>query len=142
MIISKIVVSAYLVPDKCQYLRIGCTDFRSKTSFRNVIKFYGAAFKDVNKIWPRNIYQKKPWSWQTLKKTNFRKFWEGKKLAGFQKPLFGSPRTIPHPSPVSLFCGNFIKLKIASREPCIPRKYYLLKSLFCKNRTYSGLFDL
>jgi hypothetical protein len=32
--------------------------------------------------------------------------------------LFGSPRTIPHPSPVSLFCGNFIKLKIASTEPC------------------------
>jgi hypothetical protein len=38
--VSKILISVYLVPEKCQYLRSGCTDFRFKISFRNVIKFY------------------------------------------------------------------------------------------------------
>ncbi len=27
----------------------------------------------VNEIWPRDIYQKKPWNWQTLKKHRFLK---------------------------------------------------------------------
>jgi hypothetical protein len=40
-----------------------------------------------------------------------------KKLAGFQKPLFGTSDNTLHPSPVSVFYAKFIKLKIASREP-------------------------
>jgi hypothetical protein len=69
----------------------------SKTSFGSVIKFY-YELRHVNEIWPRNIHQKKPWSWRTSKKTNFRKFWEGMILARFQKPLFGTPDNIlAHP---------------------------------------------
>jgi hypothetical protein len=33
--------------------------------------------------------------------------------------LFGTPGTIPHPSPVLVFVDNFVRPKIASREPCI-----------------------
>jgi hypothetical protein len=32
--------------------------------------------------------------------------------------LFGTPGTIPHPSPVLVFVDNFVRPKIASREPC------------------------
>jgi hypothetical protein len=31
--------------------------------------------------------------------------------------LFGTPGTIPHPSPVLVFVDNFVRPKIASREP-------------------------
>jgi hypothetical protein len=33
--------------------------------------------------------------------------------------LFGTPGTIPHPSPVLVFVDNLVRPKIASREPCI-----------------------
>ncbi len=42
----------------------------------------------------------------------------GKELAGFQKPSFETPNIIPHPSPVLVFVDIFVKLKMASREPC------------------------
>jgi hypothetical protein len=64
------------------------------------------------------MYQKNTWSWQTLEKINFWKFCGGKKQIGFDWNLFGTPGTIPHPSPVLVFVDNLVRPKIASREPC------------------------
>jgi hypothetical protein len=33
--------------------------------------------------------------------------------------LFGTPGTIPHPSPFSVFYVKSVKPKIASTEPCL-----------------------
>jgi hypothetical protein len=88
------------------------------------------ALKDVNEIWPRNMYKKNPWSWQTLKKINFRKLCGGKKQIGFDWNLFGTPETIPHPSPVLVFVDNLVRPKIASREPCLEAKICLKRSNF------------
>jgi hypothetical protein len=49
--------------------------------------------------------------------------------------LFGTPGTIPHPSPVLVFVDNFVRPKIASREPCV-RRY----SMFCKFKNRLKIF--
>ncbi len=72
----------------------------------------------MNQIWPRNIYQKKPWSWQMLKNTNFRKNLWGVGADRISLKLFRTPGTIPEPSPILVFFGNFFRPKIASRESC------------------------
>jgi hypothetical protein len=38
-------------------------------------------------------------------------------LAGFQKPLFGTPDITPQPSPASILVVIFVKPKIASSKP-------------------------
>jgi hypothetical protein len=47
--------------------------------------------------------------------------------------LFGTPGTIPHPSPVLVFVDNLVRPKIASREPCPAQLeiVYRKKGLFC-----------
>jgi hypothetical protein len=51
-----------------------------------------------------------------IENLNFEISSDGKKLAGFQKPLFGTLGIIPHPSSVLVSVDIFVKLKIASRE--------------------------
>jgi hypothetical protein len=61
-----------------------------------------------NHLFYKNIFNKK---------LNFEIGCEGTHLAGFQKPLFGTPDIIPQSSPVLVFCVIFVKLKMASSEP-------------------------
>jgi hypothetical protein len=54
-----------------------------------------------------------------LKNLNFEISCKGTHLAGFQKPLFRTPDITLQPSPVSVFCVIFVKLKMASSEPSL-----------------------
>ncbi len=86
MIISKIVVSAYLALDKCQYLRIGCMDFGFKSSFRNVIKFYG----ELSKTWIRSdheIFIKKALKLTDPEKNKFSKILRGEEASRISKTI-------------------------------------------------------
>jgi hypothetical protein len=129
-------VSVYLVPRKCQYLRSGLTDFRFKSRFGNVNKFY----KRLLNTWMRfdhEICIKKSPEVDGRSKTNFRsnfKLWltvHSFHLINFRKfcEWKGADRiwlklvwdTWDHPSfiPSLVFFDNFFRPKIASREPCI-----------------------
>jgi hypothetical protein len=108
-------VSVYLVSEKCQYLRSGFTDFRFKSRFGNVYKFY----KKLSNTWMRfdhEICIKKSLEVDGRSKNKLSKIlW----MERANWNLFGTPGTIPHPSPSLVFFDNFFRPKIASREPCI-----------------------
>ncbi len=75
---------------------------------------FGTTYKKLQSRFPEPNW---PFQGKSLENLDFEINCGGKELAGFQKPLFGTPDIIPHPSPVLVFVDIFVKLKIASREP-------------------------
>ncbi len=62
------------------------------------------------------------------KTQTFEKFCEGKKQIEFQWNLFGTPGTIPELSPILVFFDNFVRLEMASREPCATTEFTINRS--------------
>jgi hypothetical protein len=84
---------------------------------QNRLENFGPQNGHFSKMWPSSRFGLAMADTNTLENLNIEKCYEEKKLVGFQKPLFGTPDIIPHPSLVSVFCSNFIKLKISLIEP-------------------------
>jgi hypothetical protein len=106
--LSKNGVSVYLLPEKCQYLRSGCTDFRFKSRFGNVIKFYK---KHLTTKYSSKIALNLTDAEETQ---TFENFVKDRSRKDFTETFLGHLR----PSLILVFFDNFVRPKIASREPC------------------------
>jgi hypothetical protein len=121
---SKITTGVYLVSEKCQYLRSELTDFRSKTSFGSVNKFY----QELWKTWMRfdcEIFIKKALKMTDVENNKLSKILWGEESSRISKTIVWESWDHPSSIPVSVFVDIFVKLKIASTEPWRKDKTYI-----------------
>jgi hypothetical protein len=73
----------------------------------NVDNFWSLSGSIYKKLQSRFLGPNRPFPKKSLENLVFEISCGGKDLAGFQKPLFGTPKIIPYPSPL-LFSSTFL----------------------------------